>query len=97
MIVEGVDPRDIDWKSDRPAYRVYFWKLPPAPLGVAQEQVMWHCDEYRLTGATDVDEVLGWAREQVKAEQTFVVYVECGGPPRKGLVRLWGVDPNADA
>ena len=52
MIVEGVDPRDTQWEVDWPVYRVYFWHQPPAPPGVAQEQVMWHCDEYRLSEVT---------------------------------------------
>jgi hypothetical protein len=39
--------------------RGYFWHRPDAPPGVAQRQVMWHCDEYRLSDAVDVEEVLG--------------------------------------
>lgn len=52
-------------------------------------------DEYRLTGAADVEEVLDWARQHVRADQRFVVYAECGDLSRNGLVRLWGEDPNA--
>lgn len=45
-----------------PVYRVYFWHRPVAPIGVAQEHMMSHSDEYRLSGAVDVGEVLDWAR-----------------------------------
>lgn len=92
-----MDPRDIEWEAERPVYRVYFWHQPPAPPDVGQEQVGWHCDEYRLTGATDVEEALNWARGRAKADQTFVLYAECGDVKGQGLLRLWGVDPNAEA
>lgn len=95
MIIEGVDPRDTEWEVDRPVYRVYFWHQPPAPPGVAHEHVMWHCDEYRLSEATDFEDVLGWARSKARPDQTFVVYVEQRDAERSGLVRLFGVDPNS--
>ena len=60
MIIEGVDPRDTQWEVDCPVYRVYLWHQPPAPLGVSQGQMGWHCDEYRLSEATGVKEVLDW-------------------------------------
>ncbi len=94
MIVEGVDPRNIEWEVDRPAYRVYFWHQPPAPAGVAPTELMWHCEEYRLSDVTDVEEILGWARARATPDQTVVVYAECGDLGRSGLVRLWGVDPS---
>jgi hypothetical protein len=97
MIVDGVDPRDTRWEVDWPVYRVYFWHQPPAPAGVAQEHVMWHCDEYRLTDVTDVEEVLDWARNHARSDQTFVIYVEQRDGQRSGLVRLFGVDPNITA
>lgn len=95
MIVTGVDPRDTQWEVDCPVYRVYFWHQPPAPAGVRQEIVMWHCDEYRLTDVADVEEVLDWARREARSDQTFVIYVEQSDAQRSGLVRLWGVDPNS--
>lgn len=91
----GVDPRDTQWESDRPVYRVYFWHQPSAPPGVAQKHAMWSCDEYRLSDATDVEEVLDWARSTARSDQTFVVYVEQRDAQRRGLVRLLGVDPNS--
>jgi hypothetical protein len=97
VIIEGVDPRDTEWEIDWPVYRVYFWHQPPAPAGVAQEQVMWHCDEYRLSQAADVEEVLHWARNSARRDQTFILYVEHRDGHRSGLVRLLGVDPNSAA
>ena len=93
MIVESVDPRDTQWETDRPVYRVYFWHRPPV-LGVAPEHAMWHCEEYRLRGAADVEEVLAWARGSARPDQTFVLYVEHRDAHRSGLVRLLGVDPH---
>jgi hypothetical protein len=94
VIVDGADPRDTRWEADRPVYRVYFWHQPPAPPGVAQEHVMWHCDEYRLSDVTDVEEVLAWARGTARPDQTYVVYVEQRDGDRSGLVRLLGTDPS---
>ncbi|MEO5664472.1 MAG: hypothetical protein ABIR39_14435 [Nocardioides sp.] len=95
MKVEGVDPRDSQWEIAWPVYRVYFWHQPPAPPGVAQEQVMWHCDEYRLSDAADVAEVLDWARNSARPDQTFTIYVEHRDAQRSGLARLLGVDPTS--
>ena len=93
MIIQGVDPRDTQWEVDRPVYRVYFWHQPPAPAGVPEEHAGWHCDEYRLSDVTDVEQVLGWARTTARADQTFVLYLEQGDAERRGLVRLLGTDP----
>jgi hypothetical protein len=91
--VEGVDPRDAEWEVDQPVYRVYFWHQPPAPPGVAQEDVMYHCAEYRLTEVADLVEVLDWARRTARADQTFTLYVEHRAAGRLGLIQLLGVDP----
>jgi hypothetical protein len=97
VIIEGVDPRDTQWEADQPVYRVYFFHQPDALPSVAQQHVMWHCDEHRLRDATDVEEVLGWARTKARPDQVFVVYVEQRDAQRSGLVRLLGVDPNSAA
>ncbi len=97
MIVEGVDPRDTQWEVDWPVYRVYFWHQPPAPAGVPHEHAMWHCHEYRLSDVADVEEVLDWARNKARSDQTFVIYAEQRDAQRSGLVRLFGVDPNSAA
>ncbi|MDT0187972.1 hypothetical protein Q9S36_48075 [Microbacterium sp. ARD31] len=97
MIVEGVDPRDTQWEVDRPIYRVYFWHQPPAPGRVAQEHMWWHCSEFRLIEASDVEEVLHWARRKARSDQTFTMYVEQRDAQRSGLVRLLGTDPTSVA
>lgn len=94
MIIEGVDPRDIEWEVDQPVYRVYFWHQPPAPPGVAQEHMGYHCHEHRLTGADDVHEVLRWATDTAQPEQSFTLYVEHDSLERgRGLIHLAGIDP----
>lgn len=95
MFVEGVDPRDIEWEVDEPVYRVYLWHQPPAPPGVAQEHVMWHCSEHRMTEVVDIEEVLDWARSTARPDQTYTVYVEHRDSGRPGLVRLLGEDPTS--
>ncbi len=93
MIIEGIDPRDTEWEVDSPIYRVYFWHQPPAPPGVAQEHVMFHCDEYRLSDVTDVSEVVRWAEGSARSDQTFTLYVEHRDAARLGLIQLMGTDP----
>ena len=93
MITEGVDARDIEWEVDQPVYRVYFWHQPSAPPGVSQEQMGYHCEEYRVRGASDVHEVLDRARTTARPEQTFTLYVELIDDGRPGLIHLAGIDP----
>ena len=97
MIVERVDPRDIEWEVDQPAYRVYFWHQPSVPHGVAHELVMFHSDEYRLSDVVDVGEVLAWARGKARADQTFTLYIEHRNGDRLGLIQLMGTDPTRAA
>lgn len=94
MIIRGVDPRDVQWEVERPAYRVYFWHQPPAPPGVPQEQMGWHCDEHRLSEVSDVEAVVAWARTTARPDQTFVVFVEHEEDGRTGLLRVLGADPH---
>jgi hypothetical protein len=93
VIVQGIDPRDTEWEVEGPAYRVYFWRQPLAPEGVPQELVMFHSYEYRLTEASDVGEVLDWARATAEPDQTFTLYVEHRHGDSLGLIHLMGVDP----
>lgn len=93
MTVRGIDPRDTEWEVERPVYRVYVWRQPRAPGGVSREHLMFQSDEYRLTGAMDVGEVLDWARMTAEADQTFTLYVERRHGDSPGLIQLTGVDP----
>ncbi|WP_432537254.1 hypothetical protein [Kineococcus arenarius] len=86
MDVVGVDPRDISWEVDQPVYRVYFWGRPGRDEAGA-------CDERRVSGAGDVEEVLRWARGCAE-ERVFVVYVETSDGEEQGLLRLYGRDPS---
>lgn len=85
MEATPVDPRDVRWEVDSPNYRVYFWTGEKGH--VAQE--------FELTGAKDVHEVLAWANENAPVGSTYTLYalVDRNGEP--GLVRLAGIDPTA--
>lgn len=80
MRAAPVDPRYVTQEDDHPTYRVDFWTG-----GVAN-------DEWRLTGASDIAEVLEWAAERA-AGRSVVVYVECVLHDGVRLVRLSGQDP----
>ena len=97
MDVRAVDPRDIRWEVDSPVYRVYFWTQPPAPPDVPPEVVMYESNEFELTGAQDVHEVLAWADENAPAGAMYTLYavMERNGGP--GLVHLAGQDPTSAA
>lgn len=79
----------------QPVVAVHFWHQPPAPSGVAQMHAMWHCDEYRLSDAIGVVEVLARARNTARSDQTLVIHVEQRDAQRSGLVRHRGVEPNS--
>lgn len=85
MDVRAVDPRDVRWEVDSPAYRVYFWTGP----------TMHESRDFELTGADDIHEVLAWAKENAptRAIYTLYAFLERNGEPR--LVRLAGRDPTA--
>jgi hypothetical protein len=89
MEARPVDPRDERWAVSSPTYRVYFWEaLTPAPAVAS--------DEYEIVNATDVHQVLAWARQHVLPHQSYEVFVVVDHPDR-GLVRLAGLcpaDPN---
>ncbi|MEW9267482.1 hypothetical protein AB1207_22290 [Kineococcus endophyticus] len=82
-----MDPRDVSWETELPVYRVYFWGLPGPAAAAA-------CDERRVSGAGDVEEVLRWAHHQAQG-CAFVGYVEAGDRDDRGLLRLYGEDPSA--
>lgn len=67
------------WRVDVPRYRVYFW------------DAVANSDEFELSGAEDVAEVIRWA-ESNSGQRTFTVYV-CVHAAGLGLVRLAGTYP----
>lgn len=83
MEVQPVDPRDVEWDIDRPAYRVYFFDTTDGGFV---------SDEYEITAASDVDQVLAWARSEARG-RPFVAYVMYQGGESLGAIRLAGADP----
>jgi hypothetical protein len=82
MEVAHVDPLATAATVEEPAYRAVFWTATGA------------AEEYRVTRAGSVHEVLSWA--ELKAQgRTFGLYVEAGRTIEdRRLVRLAGGDPN---
>ena len=75
MDVRGVDPRDIG-REERAVYRVSFWS--------ARRTVS---EEFELTGAEDVHEVLGWIENNAAGREVeaLVVVTGCDVSSRAGL------------
>ncbi|WP_130179262.1 hypothetical protein [Cryobacterium sp. SO1] len=92
METRPIDPRDISWEQDDPAYRVYFWELYSA--GYAPSS-----DEWQVTHA-DVHEVITWA-EKERGDRGYELFVEhqerreerTGWAHTLGLIRLAGENP----
>lgn len=84
-----IDPRDQQWQSDSPAYRVFFWQSRGSG-----ELSGWESEEWQLTEA-DVDEVLAWAGSRA-AGRTMSIWVVHQDADGIGLIRLAGIDPTAD-
>ena len=84
MQVTSIGPRDVRFEVDEPDYRVYFFEADG------------RSDEYHLTGARDLAEVLDWAQANANG-RAYVVYVftDFGpGGEQPSLIRLLGQDPN---
>ncbi len=77
--IARVDTRDETWEVDLPLYRVYFWDAEA------------RSDEYELSGAEDVAEIIRWA-ESDSDGRSFTVYA-CVPGDGVGLVRVAGTDP----
>ena len=85
MDVRPVDPRDIEWGEDSPAYRVYFWRRGPGG---------YEAEEFLLAGVKDVHEVLRWSETNAEGrEATVYAVVQVAG--QRGVIRLAGTDPTA--
>lgn len=84
MGVRRIDPRDTKSEILPPRYRVYFRESLGEGLSAALKS-----DEYEITGATDVFEVLRWADTNA-GDRTFTVHVVVD----RTLVRLSGEDPS---
>jgi hypothetical protein len=88
--VRRVDPRDTTWEVDEPAYRVYFWRPVPQPIGSPSG---FASEEFEVTGS-DVESVIAWAEATAGSERTYALYalVRCR-EGELGLARLAGADP----
>lgn len=83
-----IDPRDTEIEVTTPTYRVFFWE-PETDHGSTESG--FRSDEYEITDARDVHEVLEWAVANAGDHRTFTAYVVVD----KTLVRLSGRDPTA--
>ena len=77
----AIDPTDASWLDNSPTYRVYFFDSAGA------------ADEWRLSCAGSVDEVITWANDTAGG-RLFVMYVEYRTERGIGIIRLSGRDPN---
>ncbi len=90
MEVRRVDPRDAAWQLLSPRYRVYFQRRRAAPEGCCGA---YESDEYEISEAADVLEVLAWAEKTAADNQTYVVYALVDSDPSSlGLVRVAGME-----
>jgi hypothetical protein len=85
MEIRRIDPRTSRWEDHYPTYRVYFW-------GKAASSY-----EFELSGATDVYEVVEWAKENAGADRTFTIYAVGRRGDSVGQIRLLGTDPTRKA
>jgi hypothetical protein len=96
VIIEPVDPRDTRWEVDDPVYRVKLWRRLTPPRGVAQEDMAYECETFRVREAPDVHAVLEWLATQVRGGRTASLHVEHEtADGERGLLRLAGTDPTA--
>jgi hypothetical protein len=88
--VRPVDPRDTTWEEHEPAFRVYFWKAKPQPIGLRPG---FASEEFEVTGS-DVREVIAWADATAGSDRTYTLYALVRSLEGElGLIRLAGVDP----
>jgi len=97
--VRPVDPRDTTWEVDEPAYRVYFWRPVPQPIGVPRGLAS---EEFEVTGA-DVQEVIAWAEATAGSDRAYTLYALVRCPKESSALFDWqapihfeGVAPAGD-
>lgn len=82
-----VDPRDVNSEIPHPTYRVIFWR--------SHESAYYHSEEYDVTGAASVREVITWCDSQVGARDQFELFVL--HTDSQTALRLDGYPPKAIA
>ena len=92
--IEGIDPRSATYESDAPAYWVIFWSQPPRPPDVPADVLIgYHSDEFRISGATDVFDVVRWADSDTDGRD-YTLYCEViENDGAVTIARLAGNDP----
>lgn len=95
MNIRPIDPRDIQWQIDDPAYRVTFWSERESTSGTPA----WAASEFEVTGpGLEAEDVISWAREHGKDAAHTVVYALVDRRDgRPGLIRLTGREPDLEA
>ena len=107
MQVRSVDPRTGGWEVWTQKYRVYFWErgFPPEGSEVRAQNVGYASDEYEISGALDVFEVIAWASRHSGAgrgrvypgsDRTYTLFAVVERGDDVGLVHLAGVDPTSN-
>jgi hypothetical protein len=83
--VRSVDPRDIGWEDDEPAFRVTFWKELPSPVDGGRVSVGYQSREYEVSDA-EVGEVIAWATREAEVAETWTLHVLA----REARMATWG-------
>lgn len=93
MEVEDTSEIGAAWATEARAYHVYFWTQmsDPDPPAVA----LWRSDVKRVSGVSDVIEVLAWAEEHAEG-RTVTIWLEVPAGGRFGLIQIHGIDPTVD-
>lgn len=91
MDVSRIDPRTSHGSNSSPAYRVYFWVSYNSDEGhrLSSSAPSLESDEYRITGALDIFQVLSWVNNE-SCGRAFQVFVE-SDPRGDGLVDLYQI------
>lgn len=96
MKCEGLDPRIVTYEDESPRYWVIFWSY-----GGRDENGRYYgleSDEWRLSGARDIYEVIEWANSDKKKRQ-YQIFSEYTVPETDalGISLLYGEDPSKDS
>lgn len=103
MDIAEIDPRTATWEVESPVYRVYFWERGVGGSGVPLDRVAFSSNEFEISGAKDVSEVIAWADATAGSVdnarhgevRTYSLYAVAERHGSQGLIRLAGSDPNS--
>ncbi len=89
MKATPLDPRLLTSTDEARAYGVIFWTKGAVQSGVV---VAPDSEEWLLTAAADIDEVLAWARTRAEGRD-FEILALSPGAIGYSAIRLFGSDP----